>query len=54
MLATVALNNGVATYQLPRNTPAGSYSIVAHYNGNARHQQPTPHPVTITVEQATR
>ena len=52
VLATVALNKGVATYRLPASTPAGTLSIVAHYVGDGTAPAADSAPLTVTVNKA--
>lgn len=53
VLATVPLSGGTATYRLPATTPAGSYSVVARFAGDAGVQGSQSAPVPVEVAQVT-
>ena len=52
VLGTADVVNGTATFRLPANTPAGRYSIVAHYTGDGAVPPADSAAVQVTVTQA--
>jgi len=52
LLGSRPLSGGIATYQLPANTQAGTLTVTARYPGTATIAGADSNPVTVTVEQA--
>ena len=53
VLGTVPLTGGIATYQLPANTPAGTLQVVAKFTSDNGWDPAESAPTTITVNKAT-
>ena len=52
-LGSATVSNGQATYTLPSNTPAGTYSVVARYSGSTETPAADSAAVAVTVNKAT-